>query len=111
MIKAQIHEATLDGIPLDDTGAIIEGNDALEVIEAMKLKSPFTTDMTEHEYIDYVLSKIMSEGESTKLNATEFLSKLAEKGFLSFLPDEPLETSCISETEERSTKPCADNAG
>jgi energy-converting hydrogenase A subunit M len=90
MIKLQMHETTLDGKPLPDTGRIISGEDAYEVIEAMKLQSPFTADMTEREYIDNILSKIMACEETTELDATEFLTKLAERGFLSFLPEDDL---------------------
>jgi len=102
MIKLQMHQATLDGKPLPETGKIVSGEDAYEVIEAMKFQSPFTADMSEREYIDNVLSKIMKDGESTELDATDFLTKLAERGFISFLPCEdinpvPIEevTSCV----------------
>jgi hypothetical protein len=105
MIKLQMHQTTLDGKPLAGTGKIISGEDAYDVVEAMKLQSPFTADMTEREYIDNILSKIMPSEETTELDATEFLSKLAERGFLSFLPTG--ETNIPNEREE---KPCADNA-
>jgi hypothetical protein len=54
----------------------------------MKLQSPFTADMTARQYIDNILAKIMPEGERSELDATEFLSKLAEQGFISFLPED-----------------------
>jgi len=103
MIKLQMHQATLDGKPLPETGKIVSGNDAYEVIEVMKFQSPFTADMTEREYIDNVLSKIMTKGESTELDATEFLTKLAEKGFISFLPENVTDMPPESEV-----MPCAD---
>ncbi len=87
MIKLQMHQTTLDGKPLPGTGKIISGEDAYEVIEAMKMQSPFTADMTERQYIDNILSKFLPEEESTELDATDFLTKLASQGFLSFLPE------------------------
>jgi hypothetical protein len=54
----------------------------------MKLQSPFTADMTARQYIDNILAKILPEGEATELDATEFLTKLAEQGFISFLPED-----------------------
>jgi hypothetical protein len=44
--------------------------------------------MTARQYIDNILAKIMPEGERSELDATEFLSKLAEQGFISFLPED-----------------------
>jgi hypothetical protein len=88
MIKLQIHQTTLEGKPLSETGKIVSGTDAREVIEAMKMQSPFTADMTARQYIDSVLAKIIPEGETTELEVTEFLTKLAEKGFISFLPED-----------------------
>ena len=92
MIKLQMHQMTLDGKPLPETGKVVSGNDAGEVIEAMKFQSPFTADMTEREYIDNILSKIMPSEKVVELDATEFLTKLA-KGFLSFLPEEDFVTA------------------
>jgi len=103
MIKVQIHPATVEGKPLPGSGEIISGENASEIIEAMKLQSPFTACLTEREYIDGVLGKIMSDDESTELDATEFLTKLAEKGFISFLP----ENGDVSDPIEEVT-PCAD---
>jgi hypothetical protein len=88
MIKLQMHQTTLNGKPLSETGKVISGADAYEVIEAMKLQSPFTADMTARQYIDNILAKILPEGEATELDATEFLTKLAEQGFISFLPED-----------------------
>jgi hypothetical protein len=88
MIKLQMHQTTLEGKPLSETGTVISGADAHEIIEAMKLQSPFTADMTARQYIDNILAKIMPEGERSELDATEFLSKLAEQGFISFLPED-----------------------
>jgi hypothetical protein len=88
MIKLQIHQTTLEGKPLPETGKIVSGEDAYEVIEAMKMQSPFTADMTARQYIDNVLAKIIPKGETTELDVTEFLTKLAEKGFISFLPED-----------------------
>lgn len=102
MIKLQMHQTTLEGKPLTETGKIVSGEDAYEVIEAMKIQSPFTADMTARQYIDNVLSKIMPKNETTELDATEFLTKLAERGFISFLP-----TNEIEPTNEE-VAPCAD---
>ena len=99
MIKVQIHPATVEGKPLPGTGEIISGKNASEIIEAMKLQSPFTACLTEREYINGVLGKIMSDDELVYIDATEFLTKLAEKGFISFLPDMPPESEVT---------PCAD---
>jgi hypothetical protein len=88
MIKLQMHQTTLEGKPLSETGKIVSGEDAYEVIEVMKIQSPFTADMTAREYIKSVLAKIMPEGETTEPDATEFLTKLAEQGFISFLPED-----------------------
>jgi len=103
MLKVQIHPATVEGKPLPGSGEIISGENASEIIEAMKLQSPFTACLTEREYIDNVLSKIMENGESTELDATEFLTKLAERGFISFLPENVTDMPPESEVT-----PCAD---
>ena len=103
MVKVQIHPATVEGKPLPGSGEIISGENASEIIEAMKLQSPFTACLTEREYIDNVLSKIMENGESTELDATEFLTKLAERGFISFLPENVTDMPPESEVT-----PCAD---
>ena len=103
MVKVQIHPATVEGKPLPGSGEIISGKNASEIVEAMKLQSPFTACLTEREYIDGVLGKIMSDDEWGYIDATEFLTKLAEKGFISFLPDnEPLSVATAEVT------PCAD---
>ena len=101
MIKLQMHQTTIEGKPLSETGKIVSGEDAYEVIESMKMQSPFTADMTARQYIDNVLKKILPAGDSTKLDATEFLTKLAEQGFISFLP-----SNYIEPTQE--VPPCAD---
>jgi hypothetical protein len=88
MIKLQMHQTTFEGKPLSETGKIVSGEDAYEVIEAMKMQSPFTADMTARQYIDSVLAKIMPKDKSTEFDATEFLTKLAEQGFISFLPED-----------------------
>jgi len=102
-MKVQIHETTLEGKPINETGRVLQGENASEIIEAMKQESPFTACLSEREYIDGVLSKIMTKGESTELDATEFLTKLAEKGFISFLPENGFDSDPISEVA-----PCAD---
>jgi hypothetical protein len=104
MIKAQIHETTLDGFPLDETGTVIQGNDAYEAVEAMKMKSPFTADMAVAEYIDYVLGKVMPEDKPTGLDATEFLTRLAARGLISFLPANEIEPA-IEEVTSCADKP------
>ena len=65
----------------------------------MKMQSPFTADMTARQYIDNVLAKILPENEK-ELDATEFLTKLAEKGFISFLPEDDIYPSRLMETLE-----------
>ena len=66
----------------------------------MKIQSPFTADMTAREYTKSVLAKIMPEGEETELDATEFLTKLAEQGFISFLPEDDVYPSRLMEVLE-----------
>ena len=100
MIKLQMHQTTIEGKPLSETGKIVSGEDAYEVIEAMKIQSPFTADMTARQYIKSVLAKIMPEGETTELDATEFLTKLAEQGFISFLPEDDVYPSRLMDVLE-----------
>jgi hypothetical protein len=100
MIKLQMHQTTIEGKPLSETGKIVSGADAREVIEAMKIQSPFTADMTARQYIKSVLAKIMPEDETTELDATEFLTKLAERGFISFLPEDDRYPSNLMEVLE-----------
>ena len=100
MIKLQMHQTTLEGKPLTGTGKIVSGEDAYEVIEAMKIQSPFTADMTARQYIASILSKIMPRNETTELDATEFLTKLAEQGFISFLPEDDIYPPRLMETLE-----------
>jgi len=103
MIKLRMHQTTFNGKPLSETGKIVSGEDAYEVIEAMKLQSPFTADMTARQYIDNILAKIMPEGKTSEIDATGFLTKLAERGFISFLP-----TGEIEPVPQEEVTPCAD---
>jgi len=101
-MKIIIHSTTFDGKPLEADGKILGGKTALEVVQAMQCQTPFTMDSTLDEYMKGVLAQI---GESLEnIEPEEFLSILAQRRLISFLPDDAY---VESERTERSCE-CAD---
>ena len=93
MLKIQIHVACYDGRPIPGTGDCISGKDPLEIVEALKMRSPFTADMQSEEYIKSVRATFRPEKtvypeENLEKTAGDFLQELAKFGFISFLPTE-----------------------
>ncbi|MEE9368285.1 MAG: DUF5049 domain-containing protein [Pontiella sp.] len=92
-MKIQIHSMTLDGKPIPDNGRIIQAPTCLEAAERMHHQTPFTTDLSLKEYQLRVLFHI--EGDSGKplpddpeQAAAEFFTRMAQHGWVEFLPDE-----------------------
>ena len=75
------------------TGDSISGETPLEIVEALKMRSPFTADMPTGEYIKGVRmafrpEKTVYSEEDLEKTAGDFLQELAKFGFISFLPTE-----------------------
>jgi len=104
MMKVQIHETTFDGHPVPGSGKIFYGENAGEIIELMRFQSPFTADMTNAQYMNEILSKIAPEKLEPIADEKEFLSRLAEKGFLSFLPCQEINFDAVQETASPSAE-------
>jgi hypothetical protein len=89
-MKIQLHEATLDGEPLAKTGEILTGKDPVQLVQIMKMQTPFTYEMEHREYMEKVLRNINQDEpplpEDDSEAAKEFLSRLGSYGFISFLP-------------------------
>jgi hypothetical protein len=103
MVKVQIHETTFDGKPIPESGKIFYGESAGEIIELMRFQSPFTADMTNAQYMNEIFSKVAPEKQAAIADESDFLRKLAEKGFISFLPNQEVNSGPIQEVT-----PCAD---
>jgi hypothetical protein len=102
-MKILIHSTTLDGKPLEATGQVIEGENALELARIMASQTPFTADGTTEDYIAGVLAQI---GEKRRqCTPEEFLSILARRRLIEFLPDDAY---VESEPGERRVSECAD---
>ena len=101
-MKIMIHSTTFDGKPLEADGTILGGKTALEVVQAMQCQTPFTMDSTLDEYMKGILAQI---GETPgNIEPEAFLSILAQKRLVEFLPDDAY---VESERIERSCE-CAD---
>ena len=103
MIKVQIHETTFDGKPVPGSGKIFYGETASEIIGLMRFKSPFTADMTNAQYMDEIISKIIPEKQEAIADENDFLRRLGEKGFISFLPCQE-----ITQNPNQEPTPCVD---
>jgi len=84
-MKIQIHETDFDGKPVAFTGEYIEGANATEIVEAMKM-NPFQIDLTVEEYMRKILDKIGQQAYIlTEDDAPlEFLNLLAKLNYASF---------------------------
>jgi hypothetical protein len=98
-MKIQLHEATLDGEPLAQTGEILTGKDPVQLVQIMKMQTPFTYEMGHREYMEKVLRNINQDEpplpEDDSEAAKEFLTRLGTHGFISFT-GEPPEASSVS---------------
>ena len=101
-MKIMIHSTTFDGKPLEADGTILGGKTALEVVQAMQCQTPFTMDSTIDEYMKGILAQIGETPED--IEPEQFLSILAQKRLVEFLPDDAY---VESERFERSFE-CAD---
>ena len=102
-MKILIYSTTLDGKPIETAGQVIEGENALELSRIMASQTPFTADGTTEEYMAGVLAQI---GEKPRAcSPEEFLSILARRRLIEFLPDDAY---VESEPGERRGSECAD---
>jgi len=85
-MKILIYSTKLDGKPIEAAGKFIEGKNALELAQIMASQTPFTADGTTEDYMAGVLAQI---GEEVKpCTPEEFLSILARRRLIEFLPDD-----------------------
>ncbi len=84
-MKIVIHSTTFDGKPLEADGTILGGKTALEVVQVMQNQTPFTMACSLEEYMQGILAQIGEAREN--IEPEEFLSILAQRRLLEFLPD------------------------
>ncbi|MFI4912342.1 MAG: hypothetical protein ACIAQZ_11810 [Sedimentisphaeraceae bacterium JB056] len=100
-MKITIHSTTFNGKPLETDSEKLEGRNALELVQIMASQTPFTADGTTEDYMAGVLAQI---GEEVKpCTPEEFLSILARRRLIEFLPDD-----AYIEPVERRENECAD---
>ena len=97
-MKIRIFSTTLDGEPIPGYGDILEGQDGLEVVERMRIQTPFTARRTTTDYMAEVLAGIEAPIASplpdrSDAAATEFLSRLAKQGFIEFFLEDNFQKS------------------
>jgi len=87
-----LRESDPSGQPLIGNGLLIPGETALEIVRKMHLASPFRRDSLVL-YMRRVLSGVgdvkASPGGPPEQAAREFLERLARRGFVEFLPQQP----------------------
>jgi hypothetical protein len=88
-MKIQFHETTAEGKPLPGTGKIIEGIDALEIVNHMRKQTVLSAAVSP---CGYMLSQLGMLGriapplpEPPEHAAPEFLSRMASSGRISFV--------------------------
>lgn len=90
-MKIQLHETTLDGEPLAQTGKILTGKDPVQLVQIMKMQTPFTYEMEHRDYMEKVLRNINQDEpplpEDGAEAAKEFLTRLGSYGFIRFVSD------------------------
>jgi len=88
-----LRESDPHGKPLVGSGLLIPGETALEVVQKMQAASPFREDSLVL-YMRRVLSAAgdgkVSPGGPPEQAAREFLEYLARRGFVEFLPQQPV---------------------
>jgi hypothetical protein len=85
----RIFETDFDGNPVDCTGEILTGSNALEIVEAMQM-NPFNASLTPLAFMEKILTSI---GKSVKLPSDDesaaelFLQTLVENKYATILDD------------------------
>lgn len=92
-MRIRIHPETTDGKPISGAGRVLAAATPADIVELMRLETPFTSAMTGPDYADDVLRRVQGQ-EARPLPvdpdeaAAEFLTRLAVAGRIEFLPDE-----------------------
>ncbi len=102
-MKIVIHSTTFDGKPLEADGTILGGKTALEVVQVMQNQTPFTMACSMEKYMQGILAQIGEAREN--IEPEEFLSILAQRRLLEFLPDDAFIETTV---EEGRVCECAD---
>lgn len=94
-MRIRIHPETTDGKPIPGSGTIIAAETPSALVELMRLESPFSGEIPVAEYRDEVL--LRTEGPERRplpddpgAADIEFLTRLAERARIEFLPDDVL---------------------
>ncbi|MBT4814662.1 MAG: hypothetical protein HOJ57_44770 [Lentisphaerae bacterium] len=94
-MRIRIHPETTDGKPIPGSGTIIAAETPSCLVELMRLQSPFSGELPVAEYRDEVL--LHTEGperrplsDDPQAADIEFLTRLAERARIEFLPDDML---------------------
>lgn len=94
-MRIRIHPETTDGKPIPGSGKIIAADTPSALVELMRLQSPFSGELPVAEYRDEVLLRTEGPGrrplpDSPEAADVEFLTRLAERARIEFLPDDVL---------------------
>jgi hypothetical protein len=94
-MRIRIHPETTDGKPIPGSGTVIAAETPCGLVELMRLQTPFSGELPIDEYRDEVL--LRTEGperrplpDGPEAADIEFLTRLAERARIEFLPDDVL---------------------
>lgn len=91
-MRIRIHPETIDGKPIPGNGTVIAADTPSGLVELMRLQTPFSAEMTTAGYRDEVLLRVDGPGhpplpDDPAAADIEFLTRLARKARIAFLPD------------------------
>ncbi len=94
-MRIRIHPETTDGKPIPGSGTVIAAETPTGLVELMRLQSPFSGELPVAEYRYEVLLRIegperRSLPDDPEAADIEFLTRLAERARIEFLPDDML---------------------
>ena len=105
-MRIRIYETDFEGRPVDCTGEFYRGENALDIIDGMKM-NPFTSGMPPHAFMEQILDAVGQKDfvlPSDPLEAANtFLQRLTSLGYAKFeLEDSELDTSTPEASGEKS---------
>lgn len=106
-MKILIHETTLSGEPIPESGWVAEGETAEEIIEVMRYQTPFSATLDTEDYMRQVLADLPGNDKPLPKDDSapnHFLMRLAQTGMIEFLPDKSTVKPVLTEED----KPCVD---
>ena len=98
-----LRDTDIDGQPIIGSGLLIPGETALETVQKMQATSPFN----EGDLAEYMRHVLEAAGDTDALPdkppeeaAREFLERLAGRGLIEFMKEEPIETAPPDQLEK-----------